>query len=631
MMLKPVRLFLVTCCVGGLAVGAAVAGAQGPGGGPPMGPPSPQQMMMPDMFLAAARGDAEGLKVLIARGADPNCRNFLSLTPLHIAAAAGQMESVRALLGAGAGVDTPSPYGTALTFAVMANQGAIAEFLLAKGADATPARQDRITPLMLAARSGDTSLAKLFIARGNGINAKDAAGATPLIYAARSGQVETAKLLISKGAVVDQADEQRWTPLMYAAANGNAEVAQLLLSKGADANARDDKGRTPLLLLANYSGDGPTMKALIAKKADVNVRDAKGRTVGQLLALRGYVQPTAALKGGTTTSRDVFKPDQAHAAAERAIEAIEFSTSTFQRKIQCASCHHQGLGLMATGLAKSRGFSIDTKLASEQQNIAVREFEAAAPMLKQAVANPDLAKLIPSAEIGDLTPAAAYMLGGVGAHGRPASPALSSLAVILARQQFPDGHWQFGLARVPMQSSPFTMTALTIRALKIYGAKENADEIDSRIRHAKKWLISTIPQSTEDRSFRLLALKWAGATDAERDPALREVLDAQRPDGGWATFPGSGSDAYATGQALYALNQGGGLPATNEAYRRGAAYLLRTQDDDGTWYLSKRAIPANNYMDAGFPHGESQYASYAATSWATMALVIASDAGKSGR
>jgi hypothetical protein len=37
--------------------------------------------------------------------------------------------------------------------------------------------------------------------------------------------------------------------------------------------------------------------------------------------------------------------------------------------------------------------------------------------------------------------------------------------------------------------------------------------------------------------------------------------------------------------------------------------------------VNKRAFPANNYFDAGFPHGESQYASFNGTCWATMALL----------
>ena len=89
------------------------------------------------------------------------------------------------------------------------------------------------------------------------------------------------------------------------------------------------------------------------------------------------------------------------------------------------------------------------------------------------------------------------------------------------------------------------------------------------------------------------------------------------------------SDAYATGESLYALYEGGGIdPATDGAYTRGVEYLLRTQDEDGSWFVNKRATPVNNFMDTGFPHGESQYISYGATCFATMSLMIAADAAR---
>ncbi len=58
-------------------------------------------------------------------------------------------------------------------------------------------------------------------------------------------------------------------------------------------------------------------------------------------------------------------------------------------------------------------------------------------------------------------------------------------------------------------------------------------------------------------------------------------------------------------------------------YQRGVRFLLRTQEADGSWFVNKRAIPLNNYFDTGFPHGQSQYASFNATCWATMALLPA--------
>jgi hypothetical protein len=80
------------------------------------------------------------------------------------------------------------------------------------------------------------------------------------------------------------------------------------------------------------------------------------------------------------------------------------------------------------------------------------------------------------------------------------------------------------------------------------------------------------------------------------------------------------SDAYATGQALHALQAGAGIPATHEAYRKGVAFLLRTQPEDGTWYVRRRGFGFQPYFESGFPHGRDQFISAAATSWAVIAL-----------
>jgi hypothetical protein len=48
--------------------------------------------------------------------------------------------------------------------------------------------------------------------------------------------------------------------------------------------------------------------------------------------------------------------------------------------------------------------------------------------------------------------------------------------------------------------------------------------------------------------------------------------------------------------------------------------LLRTQLEDGTWFVRSRAFGFQRYFDAGFPHGTDQFISAAATAWATIAL-----------
>ena len=81
-------------------------------------------------------------------------------------------------------------------------------------------------------------------------------------------------------------------------------------------------------------------------------------------------------------------------------------------------------------------------------------------------------------------------------------------------------------------------------------------------------------------------------------------------------------DAYATGQALYALHASGREPTT-VPYEKGVRYLLRTQLEDGTWFVRSRAFGFQPYFESGFPHGKDQFISAAATSWAAMALAYA--------
>jgi hypothetical protein len=64
-----------------------------------------------------------------------------------------------------------------------------------------------------------------------------------------------------------------------------------------------------------------------------------------------------------------------------------------------------------------------------------------------------------------------------------------------------------------------------------------------------------------------------------------------------------------------------GLAATGDpAVRRGVEFLLRTQLQDGSWYVKSRAVPIHAYLESGFPHGADQWISAAGTAWAVRAL-----------
>jgi hypothetical protein len=136
------------------------------------------------------------------------------------------------------------------------------------------------------------------------------------------------------------------------------------------------------------------------------------------------------------------------------------------------------------------------------------------------------------------------------------------------------------------------------------------------------------PKTTDERALQLLGLKWAGvnANHEVIRRAVRELLAEQRSDGGWAQLSSLASDAYATGQALVALNQSGALGVPDTVYKRGVQFLLNTQLGDGSWYVKSRSIPFQPYFESDFPHGHDQWISAAATNWASMALERAVEA-----
>jgi hypothetical protein len=393
-----------------------------------------------------------------------------------------------------------------------------------------------ITTLMLAAKNGDADILRRILNRKAKINAQDKDGETALMYAARAGQTDSARLLLSAGAAIPLADSHRWTALTYAIVTGHPDLVTLLIAKGADVNLKDDAGRTPLMIAALYGRQPAVMRELLAHGADPRATDGQGRTAQLLAESRGSAECVQALRGTdmVATSEPSLPAVTPRAAVTRSLALLQRTNAAFAKKAGCISCHHEGLGLMATAVAQERGFAIDTALAQETLKRVYSEQAKAYPLIKKAPADPATARQLPLAEIGELTPGLSFLLSGLVAHRWPADEKLAALAQILATQQAQDGHWQFILPRVPVQSSCFTVTALSLRILQTYMPWEKAAETARRIARAREWLLNTPARDTEDRTFRLLGLQWAEAARKSgrrrlRSCAQRSVPMAGRP------------------------------------------------------------------------------------------------------
>lgn len=131
--------------------------------------PSPAAQAQPHSLQAlAARGDEEGVRRLLAEGADPEAKDpATGASVLHYAVMRGNRAIVALLLERGVDVNSRTRTGTTpLHSAVLYNHYEVAEMLLARGADVNAQSASGATPLALATAARRRELADLLRARG---------------------------------------------------------------------------------------------------------------------------------------------------------------------------------------------------------------------------------------------------------------------------------------------------------------------------------------------------------------------------------------------------------------------------------------------------------------------------------
>lgn len=158
------------------------------------------------LHVAASKGSAATVKLLLLRGADPN-----RLTSLDIASHAFSTKS-------------------ALHLAVERHHCEIVSLLLAHpGININVPNQNQETPLIVAVSTEDVAIARRLI-DSKAINTPDQAGKTPLFVASLLGSEELVKLLLEHGARVDALTKSGENPLSVAGLDNIRAVLQLYQS-----------------------------------------------------------------------------------------------------------------------------------------------------------------------------------------------------------------------------------------------------------------------------------------------------------------------------------------------------------------------------------------------------------------
>lgn len=626
------------------------------------------QQVVGDSELLRAIRNGDGIRVteLLQRGASPNARDDSGATALMHAAAFAPADIMQLLLNHGADAKMADRAGaTALMWAT--HDATKVRLLIDLGADVNAARPDGMTALISAAVRGKADVMRILLAAG--ADARRGAVMAPwpmgLTAIALTTSDATLREFVDRSELT--ADKlSQWTPppltnwmltsvfswrpqpaasraaslrtLLDAGANPNETVAQLtlsvpalsrlirlddldatrlLLERGANPNSAGSRGLTPLMMAASSEYGAPTVRMLLAKGARIDAQDDSGQTALDWALRLGDTESSRILRkaGAKEAARPVpmpvpiSTPRVARAAVEVGIERLQPAGPLFRQKAGCISCHHQSLPAIAVSMAAAKRARIDRLLASHP---AEATLEVWARSREQML----LGNCAVFGFLGNVT----YGLFDLAEEGIAPNPVTDAVASCLRGLQNPNGSWEGADMRPPLLGKdPIVYTALALRGLKTYAAPGQREDTAARTSRALDFIRRTRPDDTQDDAFKLIGLVWGSATPGEISTQAQRLRLQQREDGGWSQLSTMRSDAYATGQALYALRMSG-MDATHPTYRRGVEYLLRTQLEDGSWYVRSRTIGFQPYVETGFPHGPDQFISAAATSWAVIAL-----------
>jgi ankyrin repeat protein len=231
------------------------------------------------LIVASEFGSADVVGFLLDHGATHSSMNFHGVTPLIGAVRAGNIESMRLLIEAGAPVDQSGLMGPPLQVAVGERNVNAIKLLLEGGAAVDTLDDQKHTALSRAEELGNLEIAELLLKHEAKVDGYSST-AVPLLLA-------TQKYIAAKalGRTPPSGDSDSGSG-EEASADGQPDflaIIDLLLDNGANVNATGDDGRTALLL-ASRTGDTDLITYLLVQGADINYPAAIGTPL--LLAAR---------------------------------------------------------------------------------------------------------------------------------------------------------------------------------------------------------------------------------------------------------------------------------------------------------------------------------------------------------
>jgi hypothetical protein len=280
-----------------------------------------------------------------------------------------------------------------------------------------------------------------------------------------------------------------------------------------------------------------------------------------------------------------------NATINRGLSFLAKDSAAWRQSKQCYECHHAPFTIWALNEGKKQGYAVDEDVLAETTSWVIGEDYLG----KLLVERPDEKEIVFNE-----------------------APLLFALGIEAgsANDQGNDGSWKRVNEARPILSSPDTLTTLALLALSAPNAPDMGNEGKLARERGLQWLLTAKPDDElQPTVLRLILWRRLGRPDSEWKLLEQQLRSLQKEDGGWSQINSANSDAYATGQALYALAEAGATK-DDALIRRAQFFLEKSQREDGAWAMTSRAIMGNGKVATKF-----EPITHAGSAWAVMGLV----------